>query len=350
MRLEWIEDLLAIMETGSLSRAAEKRFLTQPAFSRRIRSIEDHIGVELVDRSRKPIQLKASVLDQRQRMQELAADLRQLTQELKRRDRTAQNRVVIASQHAITTSMAPHLLNRMSDPRDLSIRLRSANRSECLVLLMTRQADIILVYESGGDRLTADEDFMQRCDVGRESLIPVYATDRLKRLNEAYALGELPIIAYPPDVFLGSLLEKEVFPNLPARSFIQRKAETALTPAALQLAVAGVGVAWVPQSLAQGEIGRGSLTALGKSLPTSELSIAGLRLNTPKSAAEEEMWRTIAALAQEDAMPSSAEAVAESAPNGKATVSGKTGDPESGSVVTANQPGNEVALQNEKQQ
>jgi DNA-binding transcriptional LysR family regulator len=34
MRLEWLEDILAVMETGSFIRAAEQRLLTQPAFSR----------------------------------------------------------------------------------------------------------------------------------------------------------------------------------------------------------------------------------------------------------------------------------------------------------------------------
>lgn len=308
MRLDWIEDLLAVMDSGSLSRAAEKRFSTQPAFSRRIRAIEEHIGVELLDRTRKPVQIKASLFDQRQRMQELAAGLRQLTLDLKRQDRTSQNRIVIASQHAITTAMAPNLVDRLSDREDLSIRLRSANRNECLVLLMTRQADLILIYESDADRLAADESFLERCPMGRERLLPVYATQRLPQLNEAYALGELPIIAYPSDVFLGSLLETEIFPQLPARSFLKRKAETALTPAALQLAVAGVGIAWVPRSLALGEIERGGLTDLSGTLPTRELSMTALRLTTPKSPAEERLWRTVTVLSPEgtrdDAIPS----------------------------------------------
>jgi len=40
MRPEWFSDLIAIMENDSLNSAAEKRFLSQPAFSRRIRVIE----------------------------------------------------------------------------------------------------------------------------------------------------------------------------------------------------------------------------------------------------------------------------------------------------------------------
>lgn len=41
MCLEWLEDILGVAETGSFSEAAERRHLTQSAFSRRIRNIED---------------------------------------------------------------------------------------------------------------------------------------------------------------------------------------------------------------------------------------------------------------------------------------------------------------------
>ena len=44
MRLEWLEDILAIAQTGSFSGAAERRNLTQSAFSRRIRQIEDYLA------------------------------------------------------------------------------------------------------------------------------------------------------------------------------------------------------------------------------------------------------------------------------------------------------------------
>ena len=50
MRLEWIDDILAVLESGSLARAAEKRSLTQSAFTRRVRLIEDSIGAELLRR------------------------------------------------------------------------------------------------------------------------------------------------------------------------------------------------------------------------------------------------------------------------------------------------------------
>ena len=49
MRLDWIDDILAVLDCGSLARAAQKRSLTQPAFTRRVRLIEDSIGAELLE-------------------------------------------------------------------------------------------------------------------------------------------------------------------------------------------------------------------------------------------------------------------------------------------------------------
>lgn len=42
------------------SQAAERRFVTQPAFSRRIRSLEAALGLTLVNRSRTPVELTAA--------------------------------------------------------------------------------------------------------------------------------------------------------------------------------------------------------------------------------------------------------------------------------------------------
>ena len=47
MELKWLDDYLALIETGSLSAAAEKRHVSQPAFSRRIQMLESWLGVSL---------------------------------------------------------------------------------------------------------------------------------------------------------------------------------------------------------------------------------------------------------------------------------------------------------------
>ena len=59
MELKWLEDFLSLAETRSFSRSAEERRVTQPAFSRRIRSLEVWLGTVLLDRSTYPITLTA---------------------------------------------------------------------------------------------------------------------------------------------------------------------------------------------------------------------------------------------------------------------------------------------------
>lgn len=49
--------LIAVAELRSFSKAAEKCFISQPALTRCIKTIEDELGVKLFDRSRSPIRL-----------------------------------------------------------------------------------------------------------------------------------------------------------------------------------------------------------------------------------------------------------------------------------------------------
>ena len=53
--LDWLEDFVALAETGNFSRAAEARAIAQPAFSRHIRSLEDWVGIDLIDRGTHPV-------------------------------------------------------------------------------------------------------------------------------------------------------------------------------------------------------------------------------------------------------------------------------------------------------
>jgi len=293
MRLEWIEDILAIVRSGSLNRAAEKRFLTQPAFSRRIRSIEEYVGVELVDRSRKPAQLRPAILDQRERLEGLAAELRDLIHDLRQNERQAANRIVIACQHAITTSIAPRLVKRIDDDAEISVRLRSENRAECLALLITKQADLTLTYRFPDERLPVGSDFLEEMPLGQEWLVPVFSPLHMPLLRAAMDKGIAPIIAYPTDVFFGEVLSREALPELRAERVVRERAETALTLAALQLAREGVGVAWVPQSLAADEVQSGRLAELAEPFRAVALSLFAVRLAGEKSIAESLVWRTI---------------------------------------------------------
>jgi len=293
MRLEWLEDVLAVIETGSFNAAAKRRFVTQPAFSRRIRAIEGYVGAELFDRDRKPIGLKPSISRHQDEIKRLVTQIKDLVYELRRQGREAHSRIVIASQHAITATRAPVIVEMLSKRIDVSVRLRSANRDECLALLMAKQADLLLNYQSGTEAAAEPGEFLERANLGKERFIPVFSATRLALLNNCYARGELPTVAYPSDAFLGRIFNEEVLPHIPRGEFVHRKVETALTLAALQLAVSGVGVAWLPESVALDPIRAGILCDMSDVLPSAVLYIAAVRLTGAHTDIEEFLWQEI---------------------------------------------------------
>jgi DNA-binding transcriptional LysR family regulator len=60
MELRQLRYFVAVAETGNISRAAQKIFLTQPALSRQIKALEDEIGQCLLERRAHSIKLTAA--------------------------------------------------------------------------------------------------------------------------------------------------------------------------------------------------------------------------------------------------------------------------------------------------
>lgn len=297
MRLEWLEDILAIAQAGSFSAAAERRNLTQSAFSRRIQQIEDHVGVELFDRSRKPVQLRPTTLAQGAQIEQISAALRQLVVDLRRGDRETSNRIVIASQHSLTTSLAPRIIQGIQDKGEaIYVRLRSANLDECFGLLLSRQADLIIVYSAPQLAEEISGDYLESIHILPDRLIPVLRSDLALKLGNGAAKAEIPIVAYPKDVFFGRIMADRILPLLDPGRVALPKAETALTIAALEMAAAGVAVAWVPESLARIGIAQGRVSNLSEILPGCDLTVRAIRLRGARGLAEDIIWDHILAL------------------------------------------------------
>lgn len=301
MRLEWLEDILAVAETGSLSEAAERRRLTQSAFSRRVQHIEDYVGVALFDRTRKPVQLRPTTEEQRDQIARLVRTLRQLTDDLRRGDRTAGNRLLLASQHALTASWAPRFIDTIrSENAGIFLKMKSANLDECFTLLLSRQADIAVVYRCVGEDHPIAVNYIETTIIGSDRLIPVFAKAHTSQLNTQFKQGEVPFIAYPSDVFLGDVMDRVVLPAIRGESRMVPKVETELTLAALELAGNGIGVAWVPSSLARARIEGGDLADLSTSLPYCDLDVTAVRLADRASPVEATVWQQLSRMNNPD--------------------------------------------------
>ncbi|SNR62009.1 LysR family transcriptional regulator [Paracoccus sediminis] len=295
MRLEWLEDILAIAETGSFSGAAERRRLTQSAFSRRIKQIEDFVGVELFDRAHKPIRLKPTTIAQSEQIVMIASALRQLAVDLRRGERITSNRIVIACQHSLTAMRLPSLLQKLPTERDgIYVRLRSANLDQCTGMVLSRQADVAVVYSMPDESDDVAADFLEQLTIGSDRLVPVF--NAALATAPAQGASEIPYITYPSEVFLGHVMERKILPFVdPCLRHIPR-VETALTLAAVEMAKMGIGIAWVPQSLAGDGLASGCLVDLSETLPFYDLNITATRLTGEKNLAENAFWTMLKSL------------------------------------------------------
>ncbi|MCR9109655.1 LysR family transcriptional regulator [Marivita sp. XM-24bin2] len=293
MRIDWLDDLVALLDSGGVADAARLRNVTQPAFSRRIKVLEEVLGIEIIDRSVKPSGPTSILRDREQELRKLATEQRILLSNMRQEQHTGLRQLVIASQHAITTSMGPQIINSVAEPSQTHIRLRSANRDECETLLIRRQAAISLIYRIKSEPKTELPSFLTEAVIGEDKLIPVCGSSHAGRLLSDLQKGNLRIIGYPIDVFLGAALARYVLPSLAGACRINVMTETGLSTAALQLAQSGLGVAWVPAALAQPDLIRGDLTSLEDHLEWIEMDIVAQRWASTSNPATRDSWKRL---------------------------------------------------------
>jgi len=294
MRLEWIDDILAVLDGGSLAQAAEKRALTQSAFTRRVRTIEDSIGTTLFDRRRKPVSLMPGVLALEPELRELSTRLNKLRQTLKTTSKGLSKPLTFVCQHALTTTISPQVVRAATSDGETTVRVRSGNQDECLMLLLSKEVDLAVMYALPNGTTLGNSTAFETVSLGKDIFVPVCAP-RLR----AQASGEsIPIIAYPSDVFLGKVFTRMISPRLPHGATIVTIAETALTFAMLQLALSEIGIAWLPSSLIAKPLSQGELIRVDDTLPAQILDIKMVRLRGGETEKSDLIWRSLAGSSQ----------------------------------------------------
>jgi DNA-binding transcriptional LysR family regulator len=287
MRLEWIDDILAVYDHGSLARAAERRFLTQSAFTRRIRLIEQTIGATLIDRRRKPVTLMPGVKALEPDLRDLSARLHEVRQTLKRSNDQADKSVSFVCQHALAATVSPRIVRGLTAKGQTSVRVRSGNQDECLMKLVSRSVDFAIMYAVPEADAPETGSAFDAVTLGTDMLVPVCAP----QVRAAAAGPAIPTISYPPDGFLGQICGRAISPRLPPGTGTVPVVETALTLAMLQFALDGIGVAWLPRSLVAEQLERGRLVRLDHVLPAQELQIRMIRLAGNRPPQDEAVWQ-----------------------------------------------------------
>ncbi|HJZ19888.1 MAG TPA: LysR family transcriptional regulator, partial [Bradyrhizobium sp.] len=211
MDLIWLEDFLAIAEEGGFSRAADRRNVTQPALSRRIRALEGWLGTSLFERSTHTLTLTPAGSTFRAVAEEVLRRVLAGREEALEVARLKAETIHFAATHALSQTFFPDWISEVeSATTQATIQLVAANFEACERLLLDARAHFLLTHDHPVLASRLDPERFQRIELDADVLIPVSApagsTARGKGRGKArprYLLpgsetGPLPYLAYHP--------------------------------------------------------------------------------------------------------------------------------------------------------
>ncbi len=293
MRLEWIEDILAVHDGGSLRAAADLRLLTPSAFTRRIKVVEEAIGSEIFDRSNKPVTLRPHVIELIPRLRAAAASVRQVQSELSGIGRDGELARIIC-QHTLSVSWAPKVARHLASS-GVQLRIRTGPKDECAFSVLKNDADFAIVYENADIQGHEETELFDRITFSVERFVPVVALFGNNDLSDEIEAGRIPIIAYPQNLFLGEALEHALSKSVDSRITLSTVAESGLGPAVLEFVREGVGVGWLPHSIVDRDINSGKLHSLADMLPSFELDVVAIKAKANTTAQSKKVWASVEA-------------------------------------------------------
>ncbi|MFC3608209.1 LysR substrate-binding domain-containing protein [Stutzerimonas tarimensis] len=289
LEMKWLEDFVALAATRSFSRAAERRFVTQPAFSRRIRALEEALGLTLVNRSRTPVELTEAgqvfLISARHTVEQL----REVVRHLHHSEGQQGEALVVAAAHSLALGFFPAWLARLrGEGLSLATRLEAANVGEAVRALREGTCDVLLGYHEPGAALQLDPGLFPSQLLGRTWMVPVSAT---RSDGTALYLLEnersVPLLAYSAGASLGRSVNHLLRERALRSTTVY---ETDMADSLKGMALQGLGIAWVPLLSVDGELARNELAICGGAHWQLPLEIRLYRCALIRKAALRALW------------------------------------------------------------
>lgn len=275
MHLQWLDDVLTLLEEGNLSRAAARRNITQPAFSRRIRGFEDWLGVAVLERGTNSIEISQALFANENEIRALIARLRELRARIGHFDATRAT-VEIAAQHAATCSAFPDMaLRARTFYPGVQFRMRAGNLNDCVSMFLRGDTSMLLCYEAESIGTLQFGPDIRRGLWGHDYLVPVVGGSLRYTVRDS---GDVPLntpaIVYPDNSYFGQILQKGQRPFGAPGSGANAFSMTAFSSGTRELVLKGLGIGWLPISMIYHEIESGALISLANQYGKEPLRIA----------------------------------------------------------------------------
>jgi DNA-binding transcriptional LysR family regulator len=280
MEMAWLEDFLAILECGGFSRAAERRNVTQPALSRRIRALEQWVGTPLLDRSTHAVTLTPAGQIFRVTAEDLLRRLQLGRDAALEAASTASETLRFASTHALSLTFFPGWLRGLEAgmPEDIVVQLVADTMAACERTMIQGDAQFLLCHHHPAAPTT---------------LAPIEPGNPLPRHSlPGSPEAPVPHLAYRAESGMGRITASALAAG-GSPVWLKPVFSSHLATLLVTMAIEGRGVSWSPKSLVSEALAAGILVRAGGEAWDIPMEIRLLRSRARQSPAAERFWALV---------------------------------------------------------
>ena len=271
METKWLEDFVSLAETRSFSRSSQLRPVTQPAFSRRIQSLEAWAGTDLVDRSSYPTRLTPAGETLYGQSLEMLQSLQSTRAMLRGHAVAGHDFIEFAVPHTLAFTFFPAWVSSLRDSfGSMKSRLIALNVHDAVMRMVEGSCDLLIAYHHASQPFQFDSDRYEMVSLGEEVVAPYsLANEHGAPLFELPGRLDMPLpyLGYAPGAYLGLVVESTLKES-GAAMHLDRVYETDMAEGLKAMALEGHGIAFLPQSAIRKELRtRKLVSAVGAGMP-----------------------------------------------------------------------------------
>jgi len=290
MDIKLLEDFVCLATLESFTAASRERHVTQSALSRRVKSLEEWLGTELINRESNSFNLTPQG---RIFVPEAEMILRRLynAREAARVMGTRGDfEITVASQNSIAQTLFLDWVKGLETRLDkVYVRLISEKLSECIDLLNQGHVNYMFCYATETLTLPIDENKFAYTTVGKDSLIPVTLPNQDN--SPLFSLPgsseePLPFVAYAHDSIFGKAVD-QLIQGKTHQCFLSRRYENAYSHTLKSLVMEKLGIAWLPRTSIVADLDSGQLCRAGDEHWDIEFDIRLYYHHAPASSREQ---------------------------------------------------------------
>jgi LysR family transcriptional regulator, hypochlorite-specific transcription factor HypT len=294
----WLEDFLVLADVANFSRAAQRRHVTQPAFSRRIRLLEEWVGTPLVDRGTHQIALTPAGQQFRQDAEEILRRLKVGQGKGREAAQMAASTLRFASTHLLSFTFFPTWLRSLEAEANFGpVNLIADNMMACEQVMLRGNANFLLCHHHPSAFTKLHPQAFLSVTIGRDFLVPISKPDRKGQAIHALPGSEsrpVSFLGYDETSGLGRILNcSRALDGPPA--WLKPVFTSHLAILLKTMACDGRGIVWSSLSLVEEDLSRGQLVRAGDQSWDIPIEILLVRPRADQGHVAESFWTLVKA-------------------------------------------------------